>query len=278
MSTQTKPSWLPDQEDDERPQDRYLAIGSKDMKPGSRAEVRILILDEQPVIVQRHWLNRRPYNCPDATKPKSAPITCPVCRIRVGLFTSAKSINDPDARAKAQKDIKDQYQTDRKYLVNVLTTDEEGEYVVKMFLFGRTLGQKLDVLRRYGELTDMWVLAVKSKRGEKQMEVDYDALFDPRTKLDDNDRAVPVKLTTAQKAIVEGKYDLELETIPASIDELDAALRGDTPQSNGHVSAETLQALVAAAAAKDFTLAHLNVLDTNTLTEQRAQELLGQLR
>src|SRR6266704_94584 len=113
-------SWLEDSAQtstEPKTEDIWLKI-AEPPAVGKTTEVLVRILDEEPVGVWRHWMGKRPYNCPGIEK-------CPVCRVR---NEAAKT--DPE-------DYKNMYRLDYRYYFNVLHN-----HAVQMLSITASVGRK----------------------------------------------------------------------------------------------------------------------------------------
>ena len=190
-------TWLDEQQNNEAVQtpiqEKFLKI--PDPPQGKTNEVKIRILDEEPVGVWRHWLDNRPFNCPGIA-------TCPVCKVRM----DAKKADPDGFRAK--------YRMDYRYFFNVLVNGQ-----VKIFSFSSSVGRKLKTfLEKYGDLRDFDVTITKRKTGPLPMNVEYDVLYEGKSKLSEEDTA---------KA--ENRYDLSEYIVPAHVADLKIVATGEMP-------------------------------------------------
>src|SRR5260221_6639941 len=188
--------WLQDDEtktDTKTSDDKWLKI--PDPAIGKTNEVRMRILDEEPVGVWRHWQDNKPYNCPGIA-------TCPICKVRMEAKKS-----DPEGCRKI-------YKMDFRYYFNVLVNEQ-----VKIFSFSSSLGRKLKMFfEKYGDLRDYDVTIQKRKTGPLPMNVEYDAFFEGKAALSEKDAI-----------LAEEKYDLSEYAVPARLDDLKAVAHGETP-------------------------------------------------
>ena len=199
-------SWLDDNADTQvaepRVDEKWMKI--PDPPQGKKNEVKIRILDEEPVGVWRHWLENRPFNCPGIA-------TCPVCKVRM----DAKKADPDGFRAK--------YRMDYRYFFNVLVNGQ-----VKIFSFSSAVGRKLKTfLEKYGDLRDFDVTITKRKTGPLPMNVEYDVLYEGKSKLSEEDTV---------KA--ENRYDLSEYIIPANVADLKIVATGEMPDPTAQAKEE----------------------------------------
>lgn len=187
---------------------------------GKTAELRVRILDEEPVGTWRHWLGNRPYNCPGYEK-------CPVCRVRSEAMKS-----DPDG-------YKNTYRIDYRSFLNVLHDDK-----VAVFSVTPTIERKLKVFtERYGDLRDYDISVMKRKTGTLKQNVEYDVIFEKQYALNDE-----------QRAIAENRYDREQFVKPASREYLDQVAEGIEPTRENTAPVDEPKAKTAKATKADMIM------------------------
>lgn len=250
--------WLEDQvesSDTKTVDEKWLKI--PDSPIGKTAEVRLRILDEEPIGVWRHWFGQRAYNCPGMD-------TCPVCSVR---FTAKK--NNPDG-------YKDEFRMDYRYYFNVYF-----EGAVKVWSFTSGVGRQLKVFNeRYGDLRDYDVSVRKRKTGPMVQNVEYTIIYE-----------MPAPLTLEQSEA--NRYDRAEFIKPAPREALQSIARGEvpartdtveeTPKTETH-SASTkatkadmimLKALVAE---KNFELSDFGIVEASPPSKQVIDKLIKELQ
>lgn len=245
-------SFLGNDEESQK-EEKYLKFADPDQ--GKTTEVKVRILDEKPAKVFRHWIgptpqNQRPFNCP------SRQAGCLACQER-------QTLKDRGV------DHRDTFRMDKRYLVNVLVTTPEGPKTL-IFSFGQKLGEKLDFLHdRNGDLRECDLTILKRKTGPAKFNVEYDAIFEGKR-----------KLTAEEKAAAETRHNLDEEIKAAKVEDIANAVNGITPDSNtsGFATPEQIEELTKAAAAKNFTLEHLEVTNVKTLPVEKFTKLITALK
>lgn len=255
--------WLEDQvegSDTKTVDEKWLKI--PDAPVGKTTEVRLRILDEEPIGVWRHWLGSRPYNCPGMD-------TCPVCRVR---FAAKK--NDPTG-------YKDEYRMDYRYYFNVYVAGKDGaEGAIKIYSFPSGVGRKLKVfVEKYGDLRDYDVSIQKRKTGNAPQNIEYNVIFEEKS-------ALTLEQTEASK------YDLTEYIKPAGFIELEAVARGEAPTYNKDESTSTdsepvksnkatradMIMLKALMAEKNFQLGDFGLVESSPPSKEVVTKLIQELK
>lgn len=263
-----------DPQDNSRTEEKYLKF--PEVEEGKKYEVRVRFLDAKPEHVFRHWIGpekgrERPYNCPSLRGG------CPACAERAILKDQAALLEGQEAIAKTQE-ARDLWKMDKRYLLNALVYEGQGEPVVRIVSFGQGLGGSLDLLHdTYGDVRDYDITIIKRKTGSRKFDVEYAAIYDDERK-PENRR----QLSDAEKSISENRFDLATEIKPTEPDVIQAALiaakGGTLPENpNGFAGPELIKKLSEKANERGFTLADLEVHDTKKLTVAFANELLNGL-
>jgi hypothetical protein len=221
-----------------------------------KSEITLRILggdptnEAEPVGVWVHWLNSKPYNCAGFDD-------CPVCQARKQAMR-----DDPQG-------YKKKFQIVYKYFFNVLV--DEGGPVVKIFSFGGGLGKNLKAFQEeYGDLRTYDIKVRKTKTGNRQQDVEYDAFVQTKRLFDD-------ATIEANKA---NMHDLKQFTQPANIADLQFVARGEIPVNDAitigkEPTAELLVKLEDIVAARQMTLGDLEV--TPATSKARLEELISLL-
>ncbi len=257
--------WLNDTEtstDTKVVEDNWLKIPSP-TTIGKTTEVRVRILDEEAIGTWRHWLGRRPYNCPGFD-------ICPVCKAR-----KQASKDDPD-------NYKNEFKLDYRYFLNVLYYDPEGN-AVKIWSLTSTVGRKLKVFEeKYGDMRNYDISIRKRKTGEMDQNIEYDVIYEKES-----------ALSTENQAIAENRFDRQPFIVPAEYEALKQVAQGIEPQYNGGLlkAAEpeqpksktnkasksdmiTLKALVEA---KGFELGDFGIVEATPPPKDVIQKLIEEL-
>lgn len=192
---------------------------------GDKAEVRMRILQVEPVGVWQHWLEGRPFNCPNRD--------CPVC-----LRRNEAKLADPD---KYRIDWPMRY----RYFINTLV---EGP-VVKVFAFSQGLGRDLRSVSekyesRYGPLTAYDITVRRTKTGRLPMNVEYSVFFEDYR-----------ELTAEEKAASRELIDLAEFIKPATHEDLVSVANGRMPAREGDERARLIGEIRRAIPA-DLDLSH----------------------
>lgn len=248
--------WLEDQVDStvtKTVDEKWLKI--PDAEVGKTTEVRMRILDEQPIGVWRHYFGGRPYNCEGLDR-------CPVCKVR---FEAKK--NHPDT-------YKEDYRMDYRYYFNVFV-----DGAVKIYSFPSGVGRKLKMFEgKYGDLRDYDISIQKRKTGMDPKNVEYTPIFEEKS-----------ALTIEQSEAV--KYDLTDYIKPALHEDLISISRGETPvpvsQDNG-LTPEPVKAgkatkadmimLKALMAEKNFELGDFGLVEASPPSKEVIAKLIDELK
>jgi hypothetical protein len=252
-------SWLEDVTDTSAEtkvaDEKWLKI--PDPQLGKTTEVRLRILDEEPVGVWRHWQGSRPYNCPIHDVKKEGIGACPACKARF----AAKKV-DPDG-------YRANFKMDYRYYFNVFVDGK-----VKIWSFSSGVGRKLKVfLEKYGDLRDYDVSIRKRKTGPQIMNVEYDVIYE-----------TPTALSVEDALLAEDRYDLSEYIQPARQDELTAIASGESPlpaESTAAPSKATradmimLKTLVER---KGFSLSDFGLVETSPPAKDVVTKLIEELK
>lgn len=208
----------------------------------------------EPMGVWTHWLNNKPYNCVGFDD-------CPVCQARKQAMKE-----DPQG-------YKKKFQIAFKYFFNVLV--DEGGPVVKVFSFGGGLGKNLKAFQEeYGDLRTYDIKVRKTKTGNRQQDVEYDAFVQTKRLFDD----------ATIEAAISKMHDLTPFIQPAALSDLQTVAKGENPVpeiaygQSVEVSGSTSDLLVKLediVAARQMTLGDLEV--TPATPQARLEELISLL-
>lgn len=228
--------------------DKWLKI--PDPPQGKTAEVRLRILDEEPLGVWRHWADNRPYNCPGIS-------VCPICKVRM----EAKK-NNPNG-------YRNDYRMDYRYFFNVFTDGK-----VKIWSFSSGVGRKLKVfLEKYGDLRDYDVSVRKRKTGPLPMNVEYDVIYEEKS-----------ALSLEDSATAETKYDLSEYIVPANQGDLSTVASGASPlpsQSTaapGKATKADMIMLKALIERKGYELEHFGLIEDSPPSRDIILKLIDELK
>jgi hypothetical protein len=242
--------WLEEQvETTERPvDDKWLKIPEPAL--GKTTEVRLRILDEEPVGIWRHWQNGRAYNCPGIG-------VCPVCKVRM----EAKKY-DPEG-------YKNNFRMDYRYYFNVFVDGK-----VRIWSFSSGVGRKLKVfLEKYGDLRDYDISVRKRKTGPQVMNVEYDVIYEEKS-----------ALSVEDSALVETKYDLSPFIQPTPQEVLISISKGESPLPTEPTAAPAVATkadmivLTSLIKAKGFELSHFGIVDGTALPKTVVAKLIEDLK
>jgi hypothetical protein len=244
-------TWLDEQVPEENAQtvkeNPFLKIPDPEAV-GKTTEIKLRVLDGEPLGVFRHWLGSRPYNCPGIQN-------CPVCKVRMDAKKS-----DPD-------NYKNEYRMDYRYYFNVLVDHE-----VKVWSFTSTVGRKLQVFQeKYGDLRNYDISIRKRKTGKLPQNVEYDVIYEKEFALSEKDTV-----------IAEDRYDREPYIKPANSEDLAAVALGvepseETNMTNMKASKADITLLKALVEQNNYTLGDFGIVETSPPSKDRVTKLIKEL-
>ena len=238
-------------------EERYLKLGNTPNK-GDKATATIRLLDYPGVEVFRHWIGegdvKYPFNCPG---PRNG---CPACKER--------------AVAKvAGEEYRHIHRMDHRRVVNVLDITDKGNPKLKIFQLGPAVEKRLQGTierededgKTFTDPTAYDLRIVKRKTGDEKFDVEYDVIY-----VNHRD------LTPAEKELAAKRHDLKSETVPAELDTIQAAMKGQRP-SAALASAEQRAQVEKVLKAQKLSYIDLKITNPENLTSAKAEEILRDL-
>lgn len=224
---------------------------------GAKVSVFLRLIDYPGVGVFRHWIGegnvKRPYNCPG----KNA--GCPAC--------IARAVE----KVKGNEDYKSLHRMDHRTVVNAIELKEGEEPKVKVFQINPSIQKRLDATisrgPKYADPTSYDIEVMKRKTGPAVFDIEYDVFL-----VDGGSRP----LTATEKALLEKKYDLNLEKTPATVDEIGAAIKG-VKGGTGLASQEQKEEVQKVLKAQGLTLLDVEIPDIDTMTAEKAAKTIKEL-
>lgn len=241
----------------ETPVDKYVKIPDpswdEEERRGGKATVKLRLLDYPGVQVFRHWIgegkSKRPYICPGKRGG------CPACKERAIVKVKGG-------------EYRDVYRMDVRRVVNVLELSEE-DPKLKVWQYGPSIEKRFTATiergSKYSDPTAYDITLMKRKTGPATFNVEYDVFVDEHR-----------ELTSVEKALLTQKYDIKAESVPATPDQIQAAMNGQVPVKEQTASPELRAKVSKALKDQGLTFLDVNIGDPELMSETKAREILNE--